>query len=372
MAADARRLVLGGDVMTGRGIDQVLAHPVAPALHEDFVRDARTYVELAERAHGAVSRPVGRAWPWGEALAVMDAFTPAVRVLNLETSITTSEDWAKGKAVNYRMSPENVDVLAPARADVWALANNHVLDYGETGLLETLDVLGRAGLRTTGAGRDAGGAWKPAVVETGDGGRVVVLSVGDTSSGIPPSWAAGPSRAGVALLPDLSRRTAERVAGRLHEEGLPGDLRVVSIHWGDNWGYDIPHDHRRFAHALVDAGVHVVHGHSSHHPRPVEVYRGRLVLYGCGDLVNDYEGIGGYEAFRDDVRGLHLIRLDPGTGRVEALQLVPLLARRLRLERAGSDDARWLAHTLTRAGRPLGSSFEVGEDARGPVLDLHW
>jgi len=372
MASDGTRLVLGGDVMTGRGIDQVLAHPVSPELHEDFVKDARTYVELSARANGAVPGPVEPAWPWGDALAVMDAFSPAVRLLNLETSITTSDHWARGKAVTYRMSPENVEVLTAAGADVWALANNHVLDYGEAGLLETLDVLGRPGLTTTGAGADEAEAWRPAVVETGSGRRVVVLAVGDTSSGVPPEWAAGPRRPGVALLPDLGRRTAERVAGRLQEDSRPGDLCVVSVHWGSNWGYDIPHGQRRFAHALVDAGVHVVHGHSSHHPRPVEVYRGHLVLYGCGDLVNDYEGIGGYEVFRDDLRALHLARLDPATCGVEALHLVPLLARRLRLERAGTDDARWLAHTLTRAGRSLGTAFQAGEDQAGPVLDLLW
>lgn len=366
------RLVLGGDVMTGRGVDQVLAHPVSPELHEDFVHDARTYVELAERAHGAVGRPVDPEWPWGEALAVMDGFAPAVRLLNLETSITTRDQWARGKAVTYRMSPDNLDVLRAARADVWALANNHVLDYGEAGLLETLDVLSRAGLATAGAGRDDVEAWRPAAVETADGHRVVVLSVGDTSSGVPPQWAAAPRRPGVALLPDLSHRTASLVAERLHEGGHPGDLRVVSTHWGSNWGYDIPHGHRRFAHALVDAGVHVVHGHSSHHPRPVEVYRGRLVVYGCGDLVNDYEGIGGYEVYRDDVRALHLARLHPATGEVEGLRLVPLLARRLRLERARADDARWLAYTLTQAGRALGTAFEVVAEPDGAVLALRW
>lgn len=366
------RLVLAGDVMTGRGIDQVLPHPVPPELHEDYVHDARTYVALAERVNGAIPRAVEPTWPWGEALAAMDGFGPAVRVLNLETSVTESADWARGKAVTYRMSPANLDVVAVARADVWALANNHVLDYGRSGLLETLRVLAGAGLRTAGAGQDEHDAWRPAVVECGGGRRVVVVSVGDTSSGVPPQWAAGPGRPGVALLPDLGRGTAHRVAERLLEVGRPGDLRVVSIHWGGNWGYEVPHEHRRFAHALVDAGVHVVHGHSSHHPRPIEVYRGGLVLYGCGDLVNDYEGIGGYEAYRDDLRALYLARLDAGTAGLLGLRLVPLVVRRFRLERASLDDARWLGDTLSRAGRSVGTALDVTEEADGPVLDLRW
>jgi poly-gamma-glutamate capsule biosynthesis protein CapA/YwtB (metallophosphatase superfamily) len=371
MAAEFR-VVLAGDVMTGRGIDQVLAHPLPPELHEGYVHDARTYVTLAERVNGAIPRAAEATWPWGEALPAMDGFGPAVRVLNLETSVTESEEWARGKAVTYRMSPANLDVVTEAHADVWALANNHVLDYGRSGLLETLRVMAGAGLRTTGAGRDEHDAWRPAVVELGEGQRVLVLGVGDTSSGVPSQWAAGAGRPGVALLPDLSRGTAHRVAERLLDGGRLGDLRVVSIHWGGNWGYDVPRGHRRFAHALVDAGVHIVHGHSSHHPRPIEVYRGGLVLYGCGDLVNDYEGIGGYEVYRDDLRALYLARLDPGATGLLGLRLVPLVSRRFRLERASVDDTRWLGTTLSRAGLSMGTALGVAEEAAGPVLDLRW
>ena len=81
---------------------------------------------------------------------------------------------------------------------------------------------------------------------------------------------------------------------------------MVSVHWGGNWGYDVPRDQRRFAHRLLDGGVHLVHGHSSHHPRPVEVHDGKAVLYGCGDLVNDYEGIDGFEEYRGELRLVYL------------------------------------------------------------------
>jgi poly-gamma-glutamate capsule biosynthesis protein CapA/YwtB (metallophosphatase superfamily) len=60
--------------------------------------------------------------------------------------------------------------------------------------------------------------------------------------------------------------------------------------------------HRQFAHALIDeAGFDLVHGHSSHHPKAIEVHHGRIILYGCGDFITDYEGIKGYESFRDDL-----------------------------------------------------------------------
>lgn len=351
-------LVLAGDVMTGRGIDQILPDPGSPWLHEDYVTDARRYVDLAERVNGPVPRPADPAWPWGDALEAMEAAGDGVRVMNLETSVTRSDHPAPGKGIHYRMSPANLACLAAARADVWTLANNHVLDHGTAGLLETLHSLHAAGLRTAGAGRDAREARAPATVAAG-GARVVVTAVAHPSSGVPPDWAAGHDRPGVALLPDLSARTADAIAAETVRDGRPGDIRVVSVHWGGNWGYRVPPSHRRFARRLADAGVHVVHGHSSHHPRPMEVYRGRLLLYGCGDLVNDYEGIHGYEEFRDDLRLLFLARLAAGTGDLEQLTMVPFRSRRLRLWHAGAEDAAWLARTLDERCREFGTGVRV-------------
>src|SRR5713101_5847671 len=73
--------------MTGRGVDQVLPHPGDPELRERYAADARAYVRLAERAHGPIPRPAGFAWPWGDALPVLEDVAPDVRVINLETSI---------------------------------------------------------------------------------------------------------------------------------------------------------------------------------------------------------------------------------------------------------------------------------------------
>lgn len=356
-------LALAGDVMTGRGVDQVLRHPGSPRLEEEYVKDARVYVELAERVNGKVPRGVDPTWVWGDTLEALAAARPAVRVMNLETSVTTSEERARGKGIHYRMHPANLECLSAADVDVWTLANNHVLDHGRSGLEETLHVLHAAGLRTAGAGRDLDQARAPAAVAV-PGGRVLVVSAADASSGVPASWTATAARPGVSMLPDLSPATADAVAARLTRDDRPGDLRVVSLHWGGNWGYRVPQEQVRFAHRLVDAGVHVVHGHSSHHPRPMEVYRGRLVLYGCGDLVNDYEGIGGYEGFRDDLRLLYLLRVDQATGELRDLLMLPFQARRLRLWHADRDDVGWLAGTLGEACARLGTSLGLDDTGR--------
>ena len=350
-------LCLTGDVMTGRGVDQILPSPGDPRLWERYVDDARTYVELAEAASGPIPAPVDLTWPWGDALQVMDQIGPDLRVINLETSITTSDDAAPGKAVHYRMHPGNVGCLTAARPDACALANNHVLDLGVRGLEQTLDALTQAGLPTAGAGRDKEAAWRPLELRTADH-RVLVWSVGAACSGVPSTWAAGPDRPGVAYVGDLSPADAENLCDRVRHTKRPGDFAVVSVHWGSNWGYAVPRAQVLFAHWLIDSGVDVVHGHSSHHPRPVEVYRERLVLYGCGDLVNDYEGISGHERYRSDLRLLYFVHLD-ASGRLDRLQMVPLQARQLRLWRATDADARWLRRALHKASRRFGSRIDL-------------
>ena len=364
-------LFLGGDVMLGRGIDQILPHPGDPALREDYLRDARAYVGLAEAANGPIPQPVGFSWPWGEALPFLDDAAPEVRVVNLETAVTRAGEFAPGKGVHYRMSPANLPCLAAARPDVCALANNHVLDFGRRGLHETLDTLAGAGLRTAGAGRDAVAARRPAIVPLGVGGRVLVFSVGMPSSGIPQDWAATEERPGVDFVAGPSAATAVAVADRLRQVKRPGDIAVVSVHWGANWGYGVSRGEVGFAHTLVDLGVDIVHGHSSHHPRPLEVYRDRLVLYGCGDLVDDYEGIGGYERYRDDLRLLYLVSVEPGTGRFADARMVPLQARRMRLEHASAADTEWLRAALDGHSRGFGTRIDREPDGTLRPRPLH-
>jgi poly-gamma-glutamate capsule biosynthesis protein CapA/YwtB (metallophosphatase superfamily) len=357
---DVLRILLAGDVMLGRGIDQILPRPGDPRLREHAVHDARDYVALAEVANGPVPRPVDPAYPWGDALALVDELTPDVRILNLETSITGSDDFAVGKAVHYRMSPDNVNCLAAAHPDVCVLANNHVLDFGQRGLVETLATLDHAGLTRAGAGATSGEAAAPATT-LAHGRRVLVVAVGTESSGVPAGWAATADRAGVAFLPELSVRAADSVLTRVQADRRPGDVVVVSVHAGSNWGYPVPRNYRRFAHRLVDGGVDVVHGHSSHHPRPVEIYGGRPILYGCGDLVNDYEGIGGWEEYRSDLRLLYLVALDADSHELVELRMAPLRTRRLRLERASADDAAWLRRVMDRISRSHGTAVDPGD-----------
>lgn len=364
-----RVVCLTGDVMTGRGVDQLFAWASKPMLHEPAVRDAGEYVALAEARSGRIAKPVGPGYVWGDALAALDRAAPDARVINLETAVTDSDDYERGKQIHYRMHPANAACLTSARIDVCGLANNHVLDWGRTGLAETLETLKRHGMRVAGAGPTRDAAEAPAIVPLVGGGRLLVFAAGSTDSGIPASWAAGARRPGVGLLPDLSRPTAEQLSRRAEPLRRPGDLVVVSMHWGSNWGYEVPRAHVDFAHALVDGGVDVVHGHSSHHPRPIEVYRERLILYGCGDFINDYEGITGYESYRGDLVVLYVVSLDAASGRLEGLKLAPFRLERLRLTRPGEADVAWLRDTMDDICAPFGVRVTRGG---GAGLEARW
>lgn len=362
------RLFLADDVMTGRGIDQAMAHPVDPRLYEPSVRDANDYVTLAERANGPIQRPIDGVHVWGEALAVLDEFKPAARIVNLETAVTAAGRPWPGKGIHYRMHPANIGCLSTAAIDCCVLANNHLLDWGHSGLADTLSALDGHAIAHCGAGSNISLASRPAVLPV-PGGRVLVFACGHASSGIPAEWAASSKSAGVWRLDDLSESTAWQVREVIVSHRRAGDIVIVSIHMGDNWGYRVNEQQQRFARFLIDiAGADLVHAHSSHHPRPhgpLELHNRRLILYGCGDLINDYEGIGGHERFHPELVAMYFPELD-GNGRLANLVIVPMRLKNFRLQRCGPDEARWLADTLNRCGHRQACLLKLSD--RGTLL----
>jgi poly-gamma-glutamate capsule biosynthesis protein CapA/YwtB (metallophosphatase superfamily) len=359
-----------GDVMTGRGIDQILPHPCKPHLFEPYMRSAQGYVELAEEIHGPIRRPVDFAYIWGDALPELERAAPQARIINLETAVTDAEDAWPGKGINYRMHPANVPCLTAARIDCCVLANNHVLDWGYAGLKETLAALRAAGMGTAGAGNDETEAAAPGIIDLDRGARVLVFAFGLESSGVPAEWAAHKSRPGVNFLADLAPRAADAISGRIAACKRTGDIAVASMHWGGNWGYDIPGEHQAFAHRLMDAGsIDLIHGHSSHHPLAIEVYRHKLILYGCGDFLNDYEGIWGHESYRPDLSLMYLPTIDPASGELTSCDLLPMKIRGFRLNRVPREDALWLQRLLTREGARFKTRVEPGTDR---ALRLQW
>jgi poly-gamma-glutamate synthesis protein (capsule biosynthesis protein) len=362
-------LFLCGDVMTGRGVDCILPHPGNPSLHESYAKDARDYVKLAEEAYGAIPQPVSFSYIWGDALDELERISPDLRLINLETSVTNSDDYWQEKRIHYRMNPENIPCLTSAKIDYCSLANNHTMDWGYSGLSETLKTLKQANIQSAGAGENITEAAAPAVMVVPGKGRVIVFSLGSATSGIPFRWAAGQEKPGLNLI-DFSDRTIRYLKEQVQRLERPGDIFIASIHWGGNWGYAIPSEQRELAYKLIDeAGIDIIHGHSSHHVKGIEVYHGKPIIYGCGDFLDDYEGITGYERFRDDLTLMYFIHSDPKTGRLVQLSMTPFQIRHFRANRVSRDDACYLRDVLNREGKKLGTQVDLQPDN---TLVLRW
>lgn len=346
--------------MLGRGIDQILQYSCPPRIYEGYVKSAKGYVDLAIRANGPLpeNRPVE--YVWGHTCVELKAMNPHLRLINLETSVTLSEKYVP-KGINYRMHPKNVEVLKAANIDVCSLANNHVLDWSYEGLFETLDTLRNAGIKTVGAGKNASEAESPVIIDMQDS-RVIIFAFGTEDSGCPMSWKAKEDRAGINVI-QLNSETVRKISKQVKEVKRKGDIVIASIHWGGNWGFSIPPDQSRFAKQLIDkAGVDLIHGHSSHHVKGIEVYKNKLIIYGCGDYINDYEGIEGYEWFRGDLGLMYFPMVDASTGDLKELILSPTQMKKLRVNKAPPEGIEWLQKTLNREGAKLGTSVErVGD-----------
>ncbi len=366
--ASALRLFLSGDVMLGRGIDQALPHPVDPVLYESYVTDARAYIQLAERKNGELRLPLSYEYIWGDALKLWKEFDPDLKLINLETSITTSDVPWKGKGIHYRMHPKNIEAFKVAEIDHVSLANNHVMDWGRPGLEETLNTLKKEGIKYSGAGKNRKEAEAPSIFET-DFGRVLIFSYGSPGSGIPFDWAAEKEVSGVNFLNSLSEETIGKIKQNILSQKRKNDVVVFSVHWGGNWGYDISSRQQFFAHKLIDeAGVDVVFGHSSHHPMGIEVYKDKLIIYGAGDFINDYEGISGHEEYRSELSLMYFAELNE-SGKLLSLEMLPMKIKRFRLNRAAKKDVSWLEKMLNREGAKFGTRIKKVKDKS---LILEW
>ena len=300
-----RKFFLCGDLMPARGVDQVLPFPIPKAaLREQCCSDAAEYVRLAQRKTNAAETLSGIPRRSFSALAgeLKDAITARepldAKLANLESALTVSNAFWPHKAVCYRASPRNgIGLLRFLGIDIVTLANNHAMDFGVPGLLDSLDALDASRIEHVGAGRNAREAFQGKLLPSRE--DTVVFGYCLENSGAPPSWRAGESRPGVALLfsDDDVRRAAADIMSSSRSRLSTRPMTIVSLHCGSNWGYEIDPLIERVARTFIEAGADIVHGHSSHHAREAEVYRKKLILYGCGEVLNDYEGITDHPAF---------------------------------------------------------------------------
>lgn len=333
--AGSLKLLLAGDVMLGRLVNEILE------------------VELP-------------AYPWGDTLPLFQ--DADVRLCNLECVISDrGTPWsATPKMFHFRSDAKNVAVLNAAHIDAVSLANNHVLDYDYEGLYDTLHHLEQAGIRSAGAGTTLREASEPVIWEV-QGRKLGLIACTDNE----PDWAASGKHPGVWYVPiQVQDERAHQLFEIVQRTKAEVAYLIVSLHWGPNWGYAPPPEHKPFAHALIDHGADLIFGHSGHIVRGIEVYQNKPIIYCAGNFIDDYAVD---EVERNDQSFLFLIELNGTT--LSRLLLYPTVIRHFQARRARNDEIHVIVAGMQRRCAQLQTATRWNEEEErleveiGKILD---
>ena len=280
-------------------------------------------------------RTAGLDHPWGTVLPALKSCD--LVIANLETAFTLHQTAAQ-KRFTFKADASHVDTLTRAGIKIVNLANNHSLDFGVLGLLDTLQTLNSAGIAHVGAGRNYYQAAQPAIL-TSHGIRIGVIGATDNE----PDWQAGPQKPGTAYVSLTATEEAAALRNRLLQRvtGLAQrvDLVIVSLHWGPNWQERPPQEFVQFAHDLIDAGATIIHGHSNHMFQGIEQYKMGLILYQTGDFIDDY-AIDPVK--RNDLSFLFIVTVkqQATTTVVTRVEAIPTRIEDMRVDRAVGHEAQ--------------------------------
>ncbi len=229
---------------------------------------------------------------------------------NFESPVVVGEDYPEAdKFIHFASAPAAVRALREANFSTVTLANNHMMDYGEQGLADTLTTFQDEGVEVVGAGRDLQSASKILYQEYGD---VTVATLGFTDAYVAGFLASG-FRGGVL------NAEPETFLPLVVEAAENADLVIVHVHWGVEYSSRPDPRQVQFGRAMIDAGANFVVGHHPHVLLPAEVYRNGVIFYSLGNFVFDQ----GWSRTRESAMAGYRLYPD-GRARVE---LVPLWIR---------------------------------------------
>ncbi|WP_048810076.1 CapA family protein [Candidatus Methylacidiphilum infernorum] len=310
------RIILVGDVMLGRKVDE--------------------WLEKADFSY-----------PWGDLLPLFRCAD--WKGCNLEcvmTDLDQPEDLPP-KIFRFSSKLKNIEVLKEAGIRAVSLANNHVLDWGTEALAEMLDGLDALGILHSGAGMNREECRRPAVDHI-HGFKIGFLAFSDNE----PSWEASESKPGIHYVPiEPNDPRAKFLFKLVQKTKSQVDFLIVSAHWGPNWGFEVPSEHLDFAHRLIENGADLVYGHSPHVFRAVEVFHGKVVLYSCGDFIDDYS-VDPY--FRNDWSFVFLLGIEKA--KIVSVRLFPVVISNFRAQKAKGREAREILEKMVSLCRALGTT----------------
>lgn len=284
----------------------------------------------------------GYKYPWGDLLPRLK--NADLTLVNLETTLTTSTKRVP-KVFNYKANPDRVQSLVEAGVDVANLANNHMLDFAEDGLLETIATLDKAGIAHVGAGVNREAAQKPVILKK-KGITIGIIGITDNE----PTWEAREDQPGTNYVKvgDL-----EKMRKQISALKKKVDVLILSIHWGPNMREVPTKAFKDFAHHVMDLGVDIFHGHSAHIFQGIEIYNNKLILYDTGDFVDDYAVD---PMLRNDRSFLYLVELKKDG--VKNVQLLPVRIGYMQVNKASREDYRATIERIKRLSEPFGTKIE--------------
>lgn len=291
----------------------------------------------------------GYSYPWGNILSLLSSTD--LNLVNLETTLTTSIDVVP-KTFNFKADPDKVQTLQVGNIHAVNIANNHILDFGESGLIETIRTLDQAGIAHVGAGINIQEAKRP-IIYAKNGIRIGIIGYAD----YPQEWAATDTKPGINYIQIGDIATIQNDIAQLRKEV---DIIILSIHWGPNMRQRPTQEFRDFAHAIIDAGVDILHGHSAHVFQSLEQYHNGLILYDTGDFVDDYAVT---QSLRNDWALFFEIMVEKrGTkAKITQLKMIPLLINNMQVNKAEGQTANNILEKI----RLLSQEFNTSIDEQG-------
>jgi len=347
------RIGLAGDTMLGRMISQTLTPERVPYADHDVYREL-----------------------WGTVLPYLQEND--LNLLNLETTFTRSTN-AMPKVFNFKSDPDHAAALREAKIGVVNIANNHIGDFGNKGLIDTINTLDEAGIAHVGAGINKTEAQQPVVIEH-SGIRIGIIGATDNE----PDWRAGPGSPGTNY---FSIDDMDNLLFEIQRLAQQVDVVIVSLQWGPNKRQRPTQEFVDAAHAMVDAGADIIHGHSAHIFQGIETYEGSLILYDTGNFVDDYavstlglrpstptatpgwhQADAVYPDLRNDQSFLFVVHAD--SDGVKMLKLVPIRISNMQVNIAAPDEAREIVQRMQKLSAEFDTTVTPSDDGQRATVNV--
>ncbi|MGE5107422.1 MAG: CapA family protein [Sphingobacteriales bacterium] len=313
-------------------------------MNDDKIIIGLTGDVMIGRNVNTVIKGKGYLYPWGNVFPLLKKTD--INIINLETTLTNSSKKVF-KTFNFKADPDRVNTLTEANITLANLANNHILDFSEKGLTETIQTLDAAKIKHTGAGINDKEAAKPVILR---GKNIIIGVLGYTDN--EPRWKATASRSGVNYIHTSNKEDRKRVIKDIIQLRKLTDFIIVSIHWGPNMKESPEKLFIDFAHEMTEQGAGIIHGHSAHNFQGIENYYNKFILYDTGDFVDDYMVD---PVLKNDHSFFFCVEATKSG--IKKIELYPVLISNCQVNLATGEDYKWCFHRIQKLSAEFGTEL---------------